>query len=63
MEGSEADALLLLLGEMLFLTYSAKGNPLGGLYILYSALGRLPEGSQFAKGIVVLQKEIYQSII
>src|SRR5882762_2314984 len=33
-EGSEAGALLLLLGKMLFLTYSAKGNPLGGLYIL-----------------------------
>ena len=32
-EGSEAGALLLLLGKMLFLTYSAKGNPLGGLYI------------------------------
>jgi len=32
-EGSEAGALLLLLGKMLFLTHSAKGNPLGGLYI------------------------------
>ena len=32
-ESSEAGALLLLLGKMLFLTHSAKGNPLGGLYI------------------------------
>jgi hypothetical protein len=32
-EGSEAGTLLLLLGKMLFLTHSAKGNPLGGLYI------------------------------
>src|SRR5882762_6740919 len=36
-EGSEAGALLLLLGKMLFLTHSAKGNPLGGLYILRKA--------------------------
>ena len=32
-EDSEAGALLLLHGKMLFLTHSAKGNPLGGLYI------------------------------
>jgi len=32
-EGSEAGVLLLLLGKMLFLTYFAKGDPLGGLYI------------------------------
>ena len=32
-EGSEAGALLLLLGKMLFLTHSTKGNPLGGLHI------------------------------
>ena len=33
-EGAEAGTLLLLHGKMLFLTNSAKGNPLGGLYIL-----------------------------
>ena len=32
-EGAEAGTLLLLHGKMLFLTNSAKGNPLGGLYI------------------------------
>ena len=32
-EGAEAGTLLLLHGKMLFLTDSAKGNPLGGLYI------------------------------
>ena len=32
-EGAEAGTLLLLHGKILFLTDSAKGNPLGGLYI------------------------------
>jgi len=42
-EGSEAGALLLLLGKMLFLTHSAKGNPLGGLYIPIEASMLLSE--------------------
>ena len=45
-EDSEAGALLLLHGKMLFLTHSAKGNPLGGLYIHHFDRVTFSHGSQ-----------------
>jgi hypothetical protein len=46
-EGSEPCVLLLLHGKMLFWPASAKGNPLGGLYIHNRGSSRtLIEGSE-----------------